>query len=101
MIWIRAFQAIRGPASGHTSLITFRLQEASMGNIMRISDSVTVKLARSEHHDDAMDARRDTAVLADAATAIDAILAQAHEHGAVDAVRVLGNLSSLLRALPR
>ncbi len=44
---------------------------------------------------------RDTAVLADAAQAIDAILARAHEQGALDAVRVLGNLSSLLRALPR
>lgn len=43
----------------------------------------------------------DTAVLADAARAIDTILAQAHEQGALDAVRVLGNLSSLLRALPR
>jgi len=46
-------------------------------------------------------AERDTAVLADAARAIDAILARAHEQGAMDAVRVLGNLSSLLRALPR
>ena len=43
----------------------------------------------------------DTAVLADAARAIDTVLAQAHEQGAIDAVRVLGNLSSLLRALPR
>lgn len=43
----------------------------------------------------------DTAVLADAARAIDTILAKAHEQGALDAVRVLGNLSSLLRALPR
>lgn len=43
----------------------------------------------------------DTAALADAARAIDTILAQAHEQGALDAVRVLGNLSSLLRALPR
>ncbi|MEO3474794.1 hypothetical protein AAFN86_23235 [Roseomonas sp. CAU 1739] len=40
-------------------------------------------------------------MLADAARAIDTILAQAHEQGALDAVRVLGNLSSLLRALPR
>ena len=53
-------------------------------------------------HSEAMCApERDTAVLADAARAIDAILARAHEQGALDAVRVLGNLSSLLRALPR
>ena len=72
-----------------------------MGQILRFSDKTMKMMSRIPCSEAAADPSCDTAILADAALAIDAILAQAHESGAVDAVRVLGNLSSLLRALPR
>lgn len=67
-----------------------RRDDASLGLVVAVSRAAAPPRPGS-----------DTAVLADAARAIDSVLAQAHEQGAVDAVRVLGNLSSLLRALPR
>ena len=72
-----------------------------MSHIMRHRDASLGSVVSIPRPEASRQADPDTAVLADAARAIDTVLARAHEQGALDAVRVLGNLSSLLRALPR